>query len=88
MFREGLAYARYPVRLWGVHVRQILGQGAIEMATREFSKNPSKALREADAQPVLVTKYGHPIACVLSIESWNDLLDKVHNCDLLEQMSR
>ena len=44
------------------------------MATREFSKNPSKALREADAQPVLVTKYGHPIACVLSIESWNDLL--------------
>jgi len=53
------------------------------MATREFSKNPSKALREADAQPVLVTKYGHPIACVLSIESWNDLLAKVHNCDLL-----
>lgn len=66
----------------------MLGQVAIEMATREFSKNPSKALREADMQPVLVTKYGHPIACVLSIESWNSLLDRVHNCELLEQLSR
>ncbi|MEW6342573.1 MAG: type II toxin-antitoxin system Phd/YefM family antitoxin [Pseudomonadota bacterium] len=69
-------------------MRQILGQGAVEMATREFSKNPSKALREADVHPVLVTKYGQPIACVLSIESWNDLLDKVHHSDLLEQIGR
>jgi hypothetical protein len=45
-------------------------------------------LREADVHPVLVTKYGQPIACVLSIESWNDLLDKVHHSDLLEQIGR
>jgi prevent-host-death family protein len=58
------------------------------MATREFSKNPSKALREADSQPVLVTKYGQPIACVLSIDQYNSMLDKLHDYDILDQISR
>jgi PHD/YefM family antitoxin component YafN of YafNO toxin-antitoxin module len=69
-------------------VKRLFGQGAIEMATREFSKNPSKALRDADSQPVLVTKYGQPIACVLSIEQYNCMLDKLHDYDILDQMSR
>jgi PHD/YefM family antitoxin component YafN of YafNO toxin-antitoxin module len=69
-------------------VKQLFGHSAIEMATREFSKNPSRALREADSQPVLVTKYGQPIACVLSIEQYNSMLDKLHDYDILDQIRR
>ncbi len=44
------------------------------VATREFSRNPSSALREAEDRPVVITKYGQPIACIASMEYWSSLV--------------
>ncbi|PLZ01736.1 hypothetical protein CY652_13690 [Burkholderia sp. WAC0059] len=44
------------------------------MVTREFSRNPSSALRDAQDGPVVITKYGQPVACIVSIEYWDCLL--------------
>ncbi|WP_230965187.1 type II toxin-antitoxin system Phd/YefM family antitoxin [Burkholderia pseudomultivorans] len=49
----------------------------IAMATRDFSSNPSKALRHANEALVMVTKYNRPIALLVSIEDWNRLLGEV-----------
>ncbi len=49
----------------------------IAMATRDFSSNPSKALRHASEALVMVTKYNRPIALLVSIEDWNRLLGEV-----------
>jgi PHD/YefM family antitoxin component YafN of YafNO toxin-antitoxin module len=46
----------------------------IAMATRDFSSNPSKALRHASEALVMVTKYNRPIALLVSIEDWNRLM--------------
>jgi hypothetical protein len=43
----------------------------IAMATREFSSNPSKVLRNTAESPVMVTKYGQAIAFLISVEHWN-----------------
>jgi prevent-host-death family protein len=43
------------------------------MVTREFSRNPSSALRDAQDGPVVITKYGQPVACIASIDYWNSL---------------
>jgi prevent-host-death family protein len=51
-----------------------LWQHAKSITTREFSKNPSKALKEAGGAPLVITKYGQPVACLGSIEHWTDLL--------------
>ncbi|KLU24860.1 hypothetical protein EOS_17840 [Caballeronia mineralivorans PML1(12)] len=47
------------------------GQRFIAMATREFSSNPSKVLRDTAESPVMVTKYGQAIAFLISVEDWN-----------------
>ncbi|WP_152554341.1 type II toxin-antitoxin system Phd/YefM family antitoxin [Burkholderia sp. A1] len=49
----------------------------VAMATRDFSSNPSKALRHASEALVMVTKYNRPIALLVSIEDWNRLLGEV-----------
>ncbi|WP_185732293.1 type II toxin-antitoxin system Phd/YefM family antitoxin [Burkholderia sp. Bp8963] len=49
----------------------------IAMATRDFSSNPSKALRHASEALVMVTKYNRPIALLVSIEDWNRLVGEV-----------
>gem|GEM_PF-735600 len=49
----------------------------IAMATRDFSSNPSKALRHASEALVMVTKYNRPIALLVSIDDWNRLLGEV-----------
>ncbi|WP_152986076.1 type II toxin-antitoxin system Phd/YefM family antitoxin [Burkholderia sp. lig30] len=49
----------------------------ISMATRDFSSNPSKALRDATKALVMVTKYNRPIALLVSIDDWNRLLCEV-----------
>jgi len=49
----------------------------IAMATRDFSSNPSKALRHASEAFVMVTKYNRPIALLVSIEDWNRLMFEV-----------
>nr|WP_234015370.1 transposase [Burkholderia sp. BE12] len=49
----------------------------IAMATRDFSSNPSKALRYAGEALVMVTKYNRPIALLVSIDDWNRLLGEV-----------
>jgi prevent-host-death family protein len=46
---------------------------AKSIATRDFSKNPSRALRDAEDQPLVITKYGQPVACLVSMEHWYGL---------------
>jgi prevent-host-death family protein len=46
---------------------------ARSIATRDFSKNPSRALRDAEGHPVVITKYGQPVACLVSMEYWYGL---------------
>lgn len=52
-------------------VEPLSEQRTIAMATRDFSSNPSKALRDAAGSPVMVTKYGQAIAFLVSVEDWN-----------------
>ncbi|WP_232833599.1 type II toxin-antitoxin system Phd/YefM family antitoxin [Paraburkholderia kururiensis] len=54
----------------------------IAMATRDFSSNPSKALRDAGEALVMVTKYNRPIALLVSIEDWNRLVGEVRETSL------
>ena len=54
----------------------------IAMATRDFSSNPSKALRHAGEALVMVTKYNRPIALLVSIDDWNRLLGEVRETSL------
>jgi prevent-host-death family protein len=54
------------------------------MVTREFSRNPSSALRDAQDGPVVITKYGQPVACIASIEYWNSLLKQAQEAMLNE----
>ncbi|WP_230944347.1 type II toxin-antitoxin system Phd/YefM family antitoxin [Burkholderia territorii] len=54
----------------------------IAMATRDFSSNPSKALRHAAEALVMVTKYNRPIALLVSIDDWNRLLGEVRETSL------
>ncbi|WP_323120578.1 type II toxin-antitoxin system Phd/YefM family antitoxin [Burkholderia alba] len=56
--------------------RPLAEQRAVTMATRDFSSNPSKALRDAAASPVMVTKYGQAIAFLISVEDWNRMRDE------------
>lgn len=49
----------------------------IAMATRDFSSNPSRALRHASDALVMVTKYNRPIALLVSIDDWNRLIGQV-----------
>ncbi|WP_246530289.1 MULTISPECIES: transposase [Paraburkholderia] len=53
------------------------GQRATAMATRDFSSNPSKALRDAAESPVMVTKYGQAIAFLVSVEDWNRMKSEI-----------
>ncbi|AOI73688.1 prevent-host-death protein [Burkholderia ubonensis] len=54
----------------------------IAMATRDFSSNPSKALRHASEALVMVTKYNRPIALLVSIDDWNRLLGEVRETNM------
>ncbi|MFA8326387.1 type II toxin-antitoxin system Phd/YefM family antitoxin [Burkholderia ubonensis] len=54
----------------------------IAMATRDFSSNPSKALRHASEALVMVTKYNRPIALLVSIDDWNRLLGEVRETSM------
>lgn len=49
----------------------------IAMATRDFSSNPSRALRHASDALVMVTKYNRPVALLVSIDDWNRLVGQV-----------
>lgn len=64
----------------GVHPDDVSrsGQRATAMATRDFSSNPSKALRDAAESPVMVTKYGQAIAFLVSVEDWNRMKSEIH----------
>jgi hypothetical protein len=54
----------------------------IAMGTRDFSSNPSKALRHAGDALAMVTKYNRPIALLVSIDDWNRLLGEVRETSL------
>lgn len=57
-------------------------QRAVAMATRDFSSNPSKALRDAVEAPVMVTKYGQAIAFLISVEEWNRMKSEIRESSL------
>ncbi|MGG1948130.1 type II toxin-antitoxin system Phd/YefM family antitoxin [Trinickia sp. NRRL B-1857] len=54
----------------------------IAMATRDFSANPSRALRYANESLVMVTKYNRPIALLVSIDDWNRLMGEVRETNI------
>ncbi|WP_146013961.1 type II toxin-antitoxin system Phd/YefM family antitoxin [Trinickia dabaoshanensis] len=54
----------------------------IAMATRDFSANPSRALRHANESLVMVTKYNRPIALLVSIDDWNRLMGEVRETSI------
>ncbi|WP_162878228.1 type II toxin-antitoxin system Phd/YefM family antitoxin [Trinickia diaoshuihuensis] len=54
----------------------------IAMATRDFSANPSRALRYANESLVMVTKYNRPIALLVSIDDWNRLMGEVRETSI------
>jgi PHD/YefM family antitoxin component YafN of YafNO toxin-antitoxin module len=56
--------------------------GARTITTRDLSKNPSKALREATDQPLIVMRYQRPIACLVPIEQWSELVAKLKLLEL------
>ena len=57
----------------GHTVKSNFWEYAKSIATRDFSKNPSRALRDAEEQPLVITKYGQPVACLVSMEHWYGL---------------
>lgn len=61
---------------------------AMLVATREFSKNPSKVLRNAAEHPVVVTKYGQPVACLVSMDYWYSLMRQMQEKEFDEQVAR
>ncbi|UEP31344.1 MULTISPECIES: type II toxin-antitoxin system Phd/YefM family antitoxin [unclassified Burkholderia] len=63
-------------------VTNVFSLRTIAMATRDFSSNPSKALRHAGEALVMVTKYNRPIALLVSIDDWNRLLGEVRETSL------
>ncbi|KVN21093.1 prevent-host-death protein [Burkholderia sp. MSMB1552] len=63
-------------------VANVFSLRTIAMATRDFSSNPSKALRHAGEALVMVTKYNRPIALLVSIDDWNRLLGEVRETSL------
>ncbi|HEY3599394.1 MAG TPA: type II toxin-antitoxin system Phd/YefM family antitoxin [Paraburkholderia sp.] len=71
--KEGSAYS---------DAEPLAEQRAIAMATRDFSSNPSKALRDAAESPVMVTKYGQAIAFLISVEDWNRMKADIRESSL------
>lgn len=55
---------------------------ARSITTRDLSKNPSKALRDAGEQPLIVMRHQRPIACLVSIEQWAELMSRLKDVEL------
>lgn len=56
--------------------------GALSITTRDLSKNPSKALRDACARPLIVMRHQRPVACLVSIEQWAELIGKLKDIEM------
>ncbi len=54
----------------------------LAITTRDLSKNPSKALRDAVAQPLMVMRHHRPVACLVSIEQWAQLVGKLKDIEM------
>ncbi|RAS38966.1 antitoxin Phd_YefM of type II toxin-antitoxin system [Paraburkholderia bryophila] len=86
--RDHKASAKAQARLLATTLEHLLREDAelaagfsrlrtIAMATRDFSSNPSRALRHASDALVMVTKYNRPVALLVSIDDWNRLIGQV-----------
>ncbi|MEW6339679.1 MAG: type II toxin-antitoxin system Phd/YefM family antitoxin [Paraburkholderia sp.] len=62
--------------------------GARAITTRDLSKNPSKALRDATAQPLIVMRHQRPIACLVSIEQWAELMSRLKDSELSSSVAQ
>ena len=56
--------------------------GALPITTRDLSKNPSRALRQACAQPLIVMRHQRPVACLISIEQWGELIGRLKDIEM------
>jgi prevent-host-death family protein len=52
------------------------------ISTRDLSKNPSKALRDVGEQPLIVMRHQRPVACLVSIEQWAELMSRLKDVEL------
>ncbi|WDD91347.1 type II toxin-antitoxin system Phd/YefM family antitoxin [Burkholderia sp. FERM BP-3421] len=57
-------------------------QGVSAITTRDLSKNPSKALRDVGGHPLVVMRHQRPIACLVSIEQWVELTNRLKDLEL------
>ncbi|WP_323120539.1 type II toxin-antitoxin system Phd/YefM family antitoxin [Burkholderia alba] len=57
-------------------------QGVSAITTRDLSRNPSKALRDVGARPLVVLRHQRPVACLVSIEQWVALTSRLKDLEL------
>jgi PHD/YefM family antitoxin component YafN of YafNO toxin-antitoxin module len=62
--------------------------GAVAITTRDLSKNPSKALRDVGDRPLIVMRHQRPIACLVSIEQWTELIGKLKDIEMNTSLAR
>lgn len=59
-------------------------QNVFAISTRDLSKNPSKALRDVSGRPLIVLRHQKPVACLVSIEQWAELIGRLKDFELSE----
>lgn len=51
------------------------------MSVTQFSGSPSKAMRDALRQPVMVVSHHRPVAYVVSVEQWTMMVEKLRELE-------
>lgn len=62
--------------------------GVMAITTRDLSKNPSKALRDVGDRPLVVMRHQRPVACLVSIEQWAELIGKLKDIEMNTSIAR
>jgi prevent-host-death family protein len=47
------------------------------MSVTKFSGSPSRAMRDAQRQPIMVVSHHRPVAYVLSVAQWTTIVEKL-----------
>jgi prevent-host-death family protein len=51
------------------------------MSVTTFSGSPSKAMRDAERQPIMVVSHHRPVAYVLSVAQWTAMVEKLRQLE-------
>ncbi len=62
--------------------------GVVAITTRDLSKNPSKALRDVGERPLIVMRHQRPVACLISIEQWAELIGRLKDIEMNTSIAR